>query len=171
MVEPARMRPGAGGQPAPSDRRPVYRWQPQPAPGWAGLRAGGKRARRWRRYWITDVLDGCGDLAFTAAFRFGPVDACSDLGARFGRRAGLEVHTTGMEVARAALRRLSPRILQDAEDAWLADMWANIGRTFAEAAVLGRTSAHFEPVIAKHLQQWYMLHQFGIRPGEHPRLP
>ena len=137
MARSMRVLPTEDRQAARSDRRPVYRWQPKPAPTWADLCAGGKRARRWRRYWITDVLDGVGDLAFATAFRFGPVEGCSDLGAHFGRRAGLKVHISGTQVARVALRQLAPRILQDAEDVWLAGMWANIGRTFAEAAVLG----------------------------------
>ena len=138
MPEPARARPADPPAADQGDRRPVYRWQPKTPPIWADLWAGGKRARRWRRYWIRDVVEGLGDLAFTTAFRFGPVDACSDLGAYFGRRAGGGAHVEATERARTARRKLAAPMAEAEEHAWLSAMWTNIGRTYAEFAVLHR---------------------------------
>ena len=124
---------------APEARAP-YRWQPEPPPRLADLRAGGDRARRWRRYWLTDLADGLGDVAFASLFRFGPVETCSNLGAWFGRKL-ITTYPDATERARQTLRHLKPGFPEDQEQAWLTSMWANIGRTFAEAAVLDRLHA------------------------------
>ncbi|MCA8908855.1 MAG: hypothetical protein KDA64_13335 [Rhodospirillaceae bacterium] len=146
--------PDAPPPDAPS-RRGTYRWQREVPPGWRDLLAGGKRAKRWRRYWIADVVDGLGDIAGSGLMRLGPVEAVSNLGGRLGRRAGAKVHLHGTEVARTALRHLRPDLPREAEDAWLAGMWENIGRTFAETALLSRIhdQGRLQGGAAEHFQQ------------------
>ena len=119
-------------------RRPVFDWDARPRPSLWRRGATTEDRQLWRRYWIDDVREGMGETAQYLRWRLGPIDACSAFGARGGRHAGMEVHRGSLWLARGALRRFRPDVPRAEEMAWLAEMFAQIGRTFAEFAVLPR---------------------------------
>ena len=125
----------AGGAVEAGPKRPVFDWDARPRPAlWH--RGDGAERRVWRQYWVDDVTVGLAELVHYARFRAGPIDACSAFGARTGVHLGIQVHRGSLWLARGAARRLRPDLPRDTEQAWLADMFAGIGRTFAEFSVL-----------------------------------
>lgn len=118
-------------------RRRPYNWSDD-SPGWQALRAGGPARRRWVRYWLSDTLNGLGDLVMHHALRLCPIDVCSAIGGRLGRRTGRGRLAHKSRRARALLARQRPELDDRALDDAIAAMWDGIGRAYAEFAVLHR---------------------------------
>ena len=78
------------------------------------------------------------DLAIFETLRLLPTEACSNLGAALGRTMGRKGSPRDDARARALLTALYPSAARDETEAKLARLWENVGRTFAEFAVLPR---------------------------------
>lgn len=115
-----------------------------------------KRPRHWRR----NAGYYCQYLALRLVLgllRLLPVDAASAIGGRIGRCLGPRLRRHG--VARANMQRALPDLSAARIDAALADMWDNLGRTFAEYAHLDtfgrsleRADGRIEVIGREHLE-------------------
>jgi len=110
----------------------------RPRPRLGDLVAGAERASAWRKYWLTDPLEGLVDIVIHYALRATSFETCSAIGAWLGARAGRRRYAGKAKRAGRALRELRPD-LNDAEiDALIARMWPILGRAYTEFSVLDR---------------------------------
>lgn len=108
------------------------------APDLAALRAGPAGRRAWRKYWITDPVNGGLDHLLHAAMPLLGVDGASAFGAALARRSIPRHHPDWLARADAALAALRPELDAGARADMIDRRHAAIGRVMAEFTVLQR---------------------------------
>ncbi|MGO9803064.1 MAG: lysophospholipid acyltransferase family protein [Steroidobacteraceae bacterium] len=123
------------------------------APPAAGRLGTPESRRAFRRYWITEPLDGLWKAALHHSMRLMPIAVCSALGAPLGRLLGRTVHR-GMDArARRNYLWLQPEASPEQLERAMQAMWSNLGRTMAELSAIERlwTSGRVAVTGAEHL--------------------
>ncbi len=112
-----------------------------PRPGLAALFRGPEGRQDFYRYWFKEGPGNALDISVYFALKILPIDACSDLGARYSRYTIPRQFKQQEKRARANLARLRPDLTDAQRDAMFIANCDAQGRFVAEYSVLMRIAA------------------------------